>query len=64
MTCLTSDTDIDSETPWLLNSFFLQDQLLSFPPLEGIEMDKDDQEPDTNQTVVAETKVGSYKDSK
>uniref|UniRef100_A0A1J3GHQ1 Transcription factor HBP-1a n=1 Tax=Noccaea caerulescens TaxID=107243 RepID=A0A1J3GHQ1_NOCCA len=42
----------------------LKDQLLSFPPLEGIEMDKDDQEPDTNQTVVAETKVGSYKESK
>ncbi|CAA7024137.1 unnamed protein product [Microthlaspi erraticum] len=42
----------------------LKDHLLSFPPLEGIEMDKDDQEPDTNQTGVAETKVGSYKDSK
>ncbi|KAF8045723.1 hypothetical protein N665_4503s0002 [Sinapis alba] len=41
----------------------LKDQLLSFPPLEGINMDKDDQEPDTNQTGFAETKFVSYKDS-
>ncbi|KAF8101723.1 hypothetical protein N665_0201s0046 [Sinapis alba] len=35
----------------------LKDQLLSFPSLEGINMDKDDQEePETYQTVVAETK--------
>lgn len=36
--------------------WFLQDQLLSFPSLEGINMDKGDQEPETSQTVVAETK--------
>ncbi|KAG2326693.1 hypothetical protein Bca4012_035631 [Brassica carinata] len=34
----------------------LKDQLLSFPSLEGINMEKDDQEPETCQTVVAETK--------
>ncbi|XP_018439772.1 bZIP transcription factor 16 [Raphanus sativus] len=34
----------------------LKDQLLSFPSLEGINMDKGDQEPETSQTVVAETK--------
>ncbi|RID67038.1 hypothetical protein BRARA_D02144 [Brassica rapa] len=43
----------------------LKDQLLSFPTLEGVAMDKDEQEPpDTNQTGVAETKADSYKDSK
>ncbi|KAL0844322.1 hypothetical protein Bca101_017568 [Brassica carinata] len=42
---------------------YLKDQLLSFPPLEGINMDKDDQEPDTNQTGFIETKFVSYKDS-
>ncbi|KAF3546003.1 hypothetical protein DY000_02001860, partial [Brassica cretica] len=41
----------------------LKDLLLSFPPLEGINMDKDDQEPDTNQTGFIETKFVSYKDS-
>ncbi|KAH0932691.1 LOW QUALITY PROTEIN: hypothetical protein HID58_009808 [Brassica napus] len=41
----------------------LKDLLLSFPPLEGINMDKDDQEPDTNQTCFTETKFVSYKDS-
>ncbi|CAN8316438.1 unnamed protein product [Cochlearia groenlandica] len=41
----------------------LKDQLLSFPSLEGINMDKEDQEPDSNQKCVAETKVHSYKDS-
>ncbi|KAJ0239992.1 bZIP transcription factor 16 [Hirschfeldia incana] len=34
----------------------LKDQLLSFPSLEGINMDKDHQEAETCQTVVAETK--------
>uniref|UniRef100_M4DLD5 BZIP domain-containing protein n=1 Tax=Brassica campestris TaxID=3711 RepID=M4DLD5_BRACM len=43
----------------------LKDQLLSFPTLEGVAMDKDEQEPpDTNQTGVAETKADSSKDSK
>ncbi|CAN7061926.1 unnamed protein product [Brassica rapa subsp. trilocularis] len=43
----------------------LKDQLLSFPTLEGVAMDKDEQEPpDPNQTGVAETKADSYKDSK
>ncbi|CDY65764.1 BnaA03g56410D [Brassica napus] len=41
----------------------LKDLLLSFPPLEGINMDKDDQEPDTIQTGFTETKFVSYKDS-
>ncbi|KAF8091376.1 hypothetical protein N665_0447s0034 [Sinapis alba] len=41
----------------------LKDQLLSFPPLEGINMDKDDQEQDTNQTGFTETKFVSYKNS-
>jgi plant G-box-binding factor len=41
----------------------LKDQLSLFPPLEGISMDNDHQEPDTNQTGAAERKVDSYKDS-
>ncbi|CAH8357982.1 unnamed protein product [Eruca vesicaria subsp. sativa] len=41
----------------------LKDQLLSFPSLEGINTDKDEQERETYQTVVAETKVDSYKNS-
>lgn len=41
----------------------LKDLLLSFPPLEGINMDKDDQEPDTIQTGFTETKFVSYEDS-
>ncbi|CAH2059249.1 unnamed protein product [Thlaspi arvense] len=41
----------------------LKDQLLSFPALEGINVDKDDQEPDASQTGVAVTKVDSYKES-
>ncbi|CAH8264824.1 unnamed protein product [Arabidopsis lyrata] len=41
----------------------LKDQLSLFPPLEGISMDNDHQEPDTNQTGAAERKVDSYKDT-
>uniref|UniRef100_M4CM97 BZIP domain-containing protein n=1 Tax=Brassica campestris TaxID=3711 RepID=M4CM97_BRACM len=42
----------------------LKDQLLSFPSLEGINMDKDDQEPETYQTGVTERKADdTYKSS-
>ncbi|KAJ0262110.1 Basic-leucine zipper domain-containing protein [Hirschfeldia incana] len=41
----------------------LKGLLLSFPPLEGIKLEKDDQEPDTYQTGFTETKFVSYKDS-
>ncbi|CAH8374249.1 unnamed protein product [Eruca vesicaria subsp. sativa] len=41
----------------------LKDQFLSFPPLEGIKIKKEDQELDINQTGFTETKFVSYKDS-
>ncbi|CAN6832634.1 unnamed protein product, partial [Brassica oleracea] len=42
----------------------LKDQLLSFPSLEAINMDKDDQEPEAYQTGVTERKVDdTYKNS-